>query len=92
MTQYIVNLTEAENLAMSYEVLDQQEWIDNLVHERCRIAAENIISIAVNKCLELGIQVPGTKDAIVELAFEKGWVKSLADQLADLTTNSPQAS
>lgn len=91
MIQYTINLTKIENLAMSYDVADQQDWIDNLVHERCRISIETIVSIAIQKCLESGVQVPGTKDEIVELAFTQGWVKSLADRTAEAMSNVPDA-
>jgi hypothetical protein len=49
------------------------------VHERCRIAIEDIVKICVEKCLENNIQIPGSKDAMVELAFESGWVLSAKD-------------
>lgn len=75
---YTVTLTQAENLALSHAAVSQHDWINNAVHERCRIAIEEIVQIAVQKCLDGGVQVPSTKDAIVELAFDRGWVKPLA--------------
>jgi hypothetical protein len=77
--EYKINLSTAENLALSYVTLSQHEWIDNVVHERCRIAIEEIVKICVEKCLEMNIQVPGSKDAMVELAFEKAWIMSVKD-------------
>lgn len=73
---YTVKLTEAENLALSYVALSQQDWIDNAVHDRCRIAIDEIVALTVQRCLEANIQIPGSKDAMVELAFAKGWVIS----------------
>jgi hypothetical protein len=78
MAQYTVTLTDVEELALSHVVLDHQWWIDNAVHERCRAAIDDIAKIAVEKCFELSIQVPANKEATVQLAFDQGWVKSVA--------------
>lgn len=77
--QYTINLTNSESLALGYVTFSQQEWIDNAVHERCRIAIDEIVKICLEKCLENNIQVPGSKDAMVELAFENKWVSSVKD-------------
>lgn len=73
---YTVTLTQAEDMALSWAAVSQQEWIDNAVHERCRIAIEQIVQICVQKCLDTGTPVPGSKDAMVALSFERGWIKT----------------
>jgi hypothetical protein len=80
---YTVTLTAAEDAALSYAAFSQDDWIQNAVHERCRIAIEEIVGITVQKCLDEGVQLPGTKDAIVALAFERGWVKTAAQRQAE---------
>jgi hypothetical protein len=77
---YNVLLTEAENKALGYIAFSQQDWIDNMVHERCRIAIDEIVTLTVQKCLENNIQIPGTKDEMVELAFTQGWVELAASK------------
>jgi primosomal protein N' len=84
MATYTTTLTEAENKALSYTALAQQEWIDNAVHERCRVAIDEIVNITVQKCLETNTAIPGTKDAMVDLAFAQGWVKTAAEQKAEV--------
>lgn len=79
---YTVTLTEAENSALSYAAVSQQEWIDNVVHERCRIAIEEVVKICVEACLENGVQIPNSKDEIVKLAFDRGWVLSAQERQA----------
>ena len=69
-----VTLTETEYKALQYAAFDPQEWADNAVHERCRIAIDEIVKITVEKCLENGIQIPSSKDEMVMLAYEQGWV------------------
>lgn len=80
---YTITLTTAEDAALTYVAMSQDEWIQNAVHERCRIAIEEIVAIAVEKCLQTGTQVPGSKDAIVALAFEREWVKTAARRHAE---------
>jgi hypothetical protein len=80
---YTTTLTAAEDKALSYAAFSQQDWIDNAVHERCRIAIDEIVQVTVAKCLETGTQIPGSKDEMVDLAFAQGWVKSAADRQAE---------
>jgi hypothetical protein len=77
MKTYNIVLSTTDDLSLSYAVVSQFDWIDNAVKERCRIAKEEIIKIAVDKCLEQNIPIPGTKDEIVELAFQQQWVVPL---------------
>jgi hypothetical protein len=84
MTTYTINLTAAEDAALSYAALSQDDWIQNAVHERCRIAIEEIVAITVEKCLETNTPIPGSKDAMVELAFSNDWVKAAADKQEEI--------
>lgn len=83
MAQYTVTLSQAENDALAYAALSQDDWIQNACHERCRVAIDEIVQIAVAKCLETGIQIPGSKDEMVALAFAQGWVKTAAERQAE---------
>ena len=80
MVEYTVSLTNIEDLSLSYAAVSQQEWIDNAVHQRCRIAADKIVDITVKYCLDKGIQVPATREEIVEYAFANGIVKTAAEK------------
>jgi hypothetical protein len=80
---YTTTLTAAEDKALSYAAFSQQDWIDNAVHERARIAIDEIVQVTVAKCLETGTQIPGSKDEMVDLAFAQGWVKTAADRQAE---------
>lgn len=79
---YTITLTDAEDKALAYAALLQDDWIQNAVHERCRIAIEEIVALTVQKCLETGTPIPGSKEAMVELAFQNGWVLTAADRQA----------
>jgi len=85
MTTYTVTLSEAEDLALGYVAYSQDNWIQTAAHERCRVAIEEIVRICVEKCLENNIQIPGSKEDMVLLAFEQAWVISSADRIAAST-------
>jgi hypothetical protein len=89
MTQYTITLTQAEDIALQVAAVSPSEWIDNVVHERCRISIDNIVKICVDKCLENNIQIPGSKDAMVMLAVEQEWVKPLEQVQQEMQENSP---
>jgi hypothetical protein len=76
MKTYTVTLTSEEDLALSYASASQQEWIDNVVHERCRIAIDEIVAITVERCLALGMPIPQSKNEMIVLAFDQQWIQS----------------
>lgn len=83
MQTFTITLSAAEDAALSYAALSQDDWIQNAVHERCRLAIEEIVALTVQKCLETHTPIPGSKDAMVELAFTNGWVKTAAQRQAE---------
>ena len=66
--QYTVTLSDAENKALGFVAFSQQEWIDNAVHERCRIAIEEIVNAEVQRKLAAGETISGSKEDIVNAA------------------------
>ena len=65
---YTITLSAAENKALGYVAFSQQEWIDNAVHERCRIAIEEIVAAEVQRKLAAGETISGSKEDIVVAA------------------------
>ncbi len=84
MAKYTINYTATEDKAMQYAAASVDEWIKNAAHERARIAIDEIVGIAVQKFLEAGQSIPGSKDEIVAAAFDNGWVKTAADRNAEV--------
>jgi len=80
MATYTITLTDAEDKALHVVALDAQDWIDNAVHERCRIAMEEIIAAEVQRLLSEGKPITGTKDDIVLAAP----IKSAAERNAEV--------
>lgn len=83
MKTYTIELSAAEDAALSCVTLSQKEWINNAVHERARIAIDDIVSVTVQKCLDTNTQIPGSKEEMVSLALERGWVKTAAEVKAE---------
>jgi len=74
---YTVTLTDTEKLAMEYIAYEPQEWIENIVKERARIAIDEIVKISINKFLEINESIPGSKDEIVSQAYSRGWINTV---------------
>lgn len=91
MANYTVTYSNAEDLAMQYVAADVDDWIQNAAHERARIAIDEIVQITVQKCLETNTQIPGSKEAMVELAYEEGWVKTAAQRNEEAANSIPVA-
>ena len=68
MTTYTITLSAAENKALGVVALSQNDWIQNAVKERCRIAIEEIVAAEVQRKLAAGEAITGSKDDIVMAA------------------------
>jgi hypothetical protein len=79
MTQYTITLSDAEHKALASVALSPEDWINNAVHERCRIAIEEIVAAEVERITASGGTLSGTKEDIVMAAP----IKSAADRQAE---------
>ena len=81
-----ITLTEAEAKALAYVAYDPQEWADNAVHERARIAMDEIFQIEVQRMLAdpNTTEIPADREAVV-LAAE---ILSAAERQAELDSQT----
>lgn len=86
MATYTITLTDAEDKALGVVAFSQQEWINNAVHNRCRIAIEEIVAAEVQRLLDEGQSITGSKDDIVMAAP----VKSAAERQAEFEAQQAQ--
>jgi hypothetical protein len=86
MAQYTITLSAAEDKAIHVVALDAQDWIENAVHNRCRIAMEEIIAAEVQRLLAAGQPITGTKDDIVMNAP----IQSAAERQAEIEAQRQQ--
>ena len=83
MPDITITLTDTQFKGLEYAALSPQDWAENAVTERCRIANDEIVDITVKHCLDNGIQVPATREAIVTYAFDNDIVKTAAVRQAE---------
>lgn len=62
-----ITLTEAETKALAYVAYDPQEWAENAVKERARIAMDEIFQIEVARMLTdpNTTEIPADREAVV---------------------------
>jgi hypothetical protein len=68
MSIYTITLSDTEDKALGVVAFSQNDWIQNAVKERCRIAIEEIVSAEVQRKLAAGESITGSKDDIVMAA------------------------
>ena len=71
-----IELTETQYKGLQYAALSPEDWATNAITERARIANDEIVQTTVQYCLDNGIQIPATREEIVEYAFTNELVKT----------------
>jgi hypothetical protein len=79
MTTYTITLSAAEEKALNFVAISANDWIQNAVHERCRVAIEEIVATEVQRKLAAGETISGSKEDIVNAAQ----IKSAAERQAE---------
>ena len=89
MPTITIELTETQYKGLEYAAASPQDWAENAVTERCRIANDEIVTLTVKHCLDNGIQVPTTREAVVAYAFDNALVKTAAQRNAEAQAELP---
>lgn len=76
MADYTVKLTDTEDKAMTYAAVSTQDWVDNALKNRARIAKDEIIALNTAHCNANNIQIATGEDKQVEQAFTLKVVKT----------------
>jgi hypothetical protein len=85
-----ITINDAEKKALETQILNIQEWLDNWVHERARVEIDNIVAVEVQRKLDLGEPIVGTKEEIVLAAdVETAADRKAAREAAD-AANAPE--
>ena len=74
-TSYTVGITTAEFLSLQNVMIDQQDWIENAIQNRARIAIDEIVNKYTQYKINKGDAVTaiGTT-AVIEAAYAEGVV------------------
>ena len=70
MAEIKVTVTDTQVKCLEYAAYSVQDWCDNAIHNRARIAQDEIIALLVAHCNENSIALAVGKDAQVAQAFE----------------------
>ena len=87
MPDITVTLTDTQYKGLEYAALSPQEWADNALTNRARIANDEIVNLTVQYCLDNGVQVPATREEIVAYAFANDVVKTAVERQAEAELN-----
>lgn len=82
MAELAVTLTDTQLKGLEYAALSPQEWADNVITERARIAVDEIVQMYTARALDEGVQIPATRELIVADAFTRGWAQTAAEAQA----------
>ena len=74
-TSYTVGITTGEYKALQYVMVDQNEWVNNALTNRARIASDEIVNLYTQYKINKGeaITAVGTT-AVIEAAYAEGVV------------------
>ena len=74
-TSYTVGITTGEYRALQYVMIDQKDWLTNVIQDRARIASDEIVSRYTQYKINKGeaITAIGTT-AVIEAAYAEGGV------------------
>ena len=78
MPNITITLTDTQYKGLQYAAADPQDWADNVVTNRAKIANDEIISMYTTRALDEGVAIPATRELIVADAFTRGWAKTAA--------------
>lgn len=72
---YTITLSDAQDKALHRVAVSAQDWIENVVFERCRISIDEIVNAEVQRKLAAGETISGSKDDIVLAAVVESAVE-----------------
>lgn len=90
MPDITVTLTDTENKAMEYAAFSVQDWADNALKNRARIAKDEIIALLVEHCNANEVALAVGKDAQVNQAYDLGVVMTAAQVQAQVEADAAQ--
>ena len=86
MAEIKVTISDTQVKCLEYATYSVQDWCDNAIHNRARLAQEEIIAALVAHCNEKGIAIATGSDAQVTQAFEL----KVIDTAKNIADNAPK--
>lgn len=73
-------ITDSEFKALEYIAADPVNYFKEWVAHRAFVATEDIVSLVTTHCLDNGVSIPGTREAMVTFAYDNNLIKKAAEQ------------
>ena len=89
MTTITIELNDTQYKGMEYVAVSPEDWADNAVTNRARIAIDEIVDVYTKRALDEGVQIPATRELIVADAFTRGWVKTAQQRNEETESQQP---
>ena len=89
MASITVNLTDTELKCLEYAANTPQDWADNALKNRARIAKDEIIAALVKHCNANSVALAVGEEAQVAQAFDLNVVKTAAARQAEADAEMP---
>lgn len=89
MPNITVALTDTQNKCLEYAAASVQDWADNALHNRARIAQDEIIAALVAHCNANGVAIATGVDAQIDQAFDLEVVQTAAARNAAAEAELP---
>ena len=90
MAEHTITLTDIEEKSFTYLSIDQITWITDAFQNRALVAINEIVNIYTKRALDEGVQIPATRELIVDDAFTRGWVKTAQQRNEEAESNQPK--
>jgi hypothetical protein len=90
MPSITIEITDTELLSMQYAAASPQDWADNAVTNRARIAGDEIVAALVAHCNKNEIAISTGRNAQIAQAFELSVVKTAEQRNAEAAANLPE--
>ena len=88
MANVTVTVTDTQTKCLEYAAYSVQDWCDNAIHNRARIAQEEIIAALVAHCNANGVAIATGVDAQITQAYSLN-VVATAKSIQDAASDTP---
>jgi len=89
MANITVELTATQTKCLEYVANSVQDWADNALHNRARIAQDEIIAKLVEHCNANDVAIATGVDAQITQAYDLGVVDTAAERATAMELNAP---
>ena len=89
MPTITITITDTQMKGLEYAAFSPQEWAEDAVTNRARLANDEIVQLYTTRALDEGVQIPATRELIVADTFARKWVETAADRQAAFEAASP---